>query len=265
MEKRRVIVADICDVIEEFAPLSYQENYDNAGLIIGHRDTEVKGILICLDVSQAAIEKAILLGANMIVSHHPLIFNAVKKINYESQNSLCIVDAIRNNIAIYAAHTNIDSVKNGVSGMLAKKIGLNKCDFLSPADSNKTHGLGMVGDLVESYEEKDFLHYIKSKLNCKNIRFSSLRGKKVNRVAVAGGACSEFLLNALQAGADVLITADAKYHEFQLYAKDIILVDAGHFETEECVKDVFLDIISKKFPTFAVRVFENEKNPVNYL
>lgn len=265
MTKEVVKVADICDIIEAFAPLSYQENYDNAGLIIGNRNTELKGVLICLDVTEETIDKAISLGFNMIVSHHPLIFNAVKKINYHSVNDKCIVKAIKNDIIIYAAHTNIDSVKNGVSGVLADKIGLINCDFLVPADENKTHGLGMIGDLASSIDERSFLLEVKSKLNCSAIRFSSLRGKDIKRVAVAGGACSEFLGLAAKAKADVFITADAKYHEFQLGGNDIILVDAGHFETEQYVKDVFLHIISKKIPTFAVSIFENEKNPVNYL
>ena len=114
-------VNDICRIMEDFAPLSYQETYDNAGLIIGSSDAVLTGILICLDVTESIIDEAMSLGFNMIISHHPLIFKGIKSITGKSYIENCLVKAIKNDIAIYAGHTNVDSVKEGVNGKIAEK------------------------------------------------------------------------------------------------------------------------------------------------
>jgi len=263
-----ITVQDICNLIEDVAPLSYQEAYDNAGLILGQRDRPLSGVLICLDVSEPVIDEAIRYGCNMIVSHHPLIFRGIKQIVGVGRVETCLVKAIRHDVAIYAGHTNLDAVINGVNGKIAAMIGLTNCRILSPvqsSDSSEIHGAGLVGALEQAMDEQALLNLIKKKFNCSCIRHSAFTGRLVQRMAICGGAGSEFLMEARKAGATVFLTGEARFHEFFTEGLDIMLVDAGHFETEQFTKALFFELISKKFPTFAVRISTVEKNPVHYL
>lgn len=130
-----MIVKDITTIIEEFAPLSYQESYDNSGLIVGNVHDEVTGILICLDCIEAILDEAITNKCNMIIAHHPIIFKGLKKLNGKNYIERTIIKAIKNNIAIYAVHTNLDNVKNGVSYKIAQKINVKNCQVLQPKKS----------------------------------------------------------------------------------------------------------------------------------
>jgi dinuclear metal center YbgI/SA1388 family protein len=263
-----ITVQDICSLLEDVAPLSYQEAYDNAGLMVGQRETAVTGVLICLDVTEPVIDEAIQLGYNLIVSHHPLIFNGLKNLTGPGRVEACLIKAIKHDLAIYASHTNMDAVINGVNGMMAKKIGLQQTRLLvsHPSEiTEESYGSGLVGELVTKMDEISFLKLIKKQFNCQSIRHSDFTGKPVRRVAVCGGSGSEFLSQARSAGATVFLTGEAHYHDFFTEGLDIMLVDAGHFETEQFTKELFFELISKKFPTFAVRISTAEKNPVNYL
>jgi len=265
-----VTVNDICRLLEDFAPLSYQETYDNAGLILGLRDVDLTGVLICLDVTEAVINEAIDLNFNMIVSHHPLIFKGIKSITGKNYIENCLVKAIKNDIAIYAGHTNVDSVRHGVNGKMAEKLGLQNCRILVPGAASgnidgEEYGLGMVGDLSSAESENEFLKRVKSTFCCERLRYSEPMGKLICKVAVCGGSGSEFIEQAKAAGADVFLTGEARYHDFFTKGQNILMIDAGHYETEQFTKEVFLDLISKKFPTFAVRISGSEKNPVYYL
>lgn len=259
-------VGDVCAVLESFAPLSLQESYDNAGLILGNQAQAVTGILIALDATLAVIDEAINLGCNMIVTHHPFIFKGLKTITGKNHTENCLIKAIRNDIAIYAGHTNVDAVRGGVNERMAEKLGLTDKAILVPVNRTECDcGLGMIGNLPTSLDEREFLELIKTIFRCERIRFSAPRGKKVQRVALCGGSGSEFLENALVSGADAYLTGEAKYHEFFTHADEILLVDAGHYETEQFTKDIFFEILSENFSTFAVRISEVETNPVHYL
>jgi dinuclear metal center YbgI/SA1388 family protein len=259
-------IGDVCEVLESFAPLSLQESYDNAGLILGKRTQVVSGILIALDATLDVIDEAVSLGYNLIVSHHPFIFKGLKTITGSNHTENCLIKAIRNDIAIYAGHTNVDSVRGGVNERMAEKLGLTDTSILVPISGKDCDcGLGMIGSLPTSLSEVDFLNLIKITFKCERIRFSALRGKYIQKVALCGGSGSEFLENALACGADAYLTGEAKYHEFFTHASEIVLIDAGHFETEQFTKDIFFEILSENFSTFAVRISEVETNPVHYL
>jgi len=264
-----ITVNDICSLLEEFAPLSYQETYDNAGLILGSRDVELTGVLVCLDVTETVIDEAIGLGYNMIVSHHPLIFKGIKTITGKNHIENCLVKAIKNDIVLYAGHTNVDSFRKGVNGKIAEKLGLLNCRILVPCaltDSNgEEYGLGMVGNLPFAESENDFLIRVKKTFHCQRLRYSEPTGKLVHKVAVCGGSGSEFIEQAKAAGADVFLTGEARFHDFFTKGQNILMIDAGHYETEQFTKEVFFDLISKNFPTFAIRISEAEINPVYYL
>ena len=128
----KVTVNDICQTLEEFAPLALQESYDNAGLQIGNRSTELTGVLLCIDITEEVVQEAMDNNCNMIVSHHPLVFGGLKSITGRNLVERCVISAIKNDIAIYACHTNIDSVSEGVSMRMANKLGLDKCKILKP-------------------------------------------------------------------------------------------------------------------------------------
>lgn len=264
-----ITVQDICTLIEDFAPLSCQESYDNAGLIIGKPDMLLKGVLVSLDVTEDVIDEAIGLGYNMIVSHHPLIFKGIKTITGNGRVDECIMKAVKNDIAIYAGHTNVDSVIEGVNGKIADKLGLINTNILVPGASASLpdfkYGLGIIGDLKIPLTEEEFLLNIKKIFKCDMLCHSAYTGKKVKRIALCGGAGSEFLECARRGGATVFLTGEAHFHEFFTEGLGIMLVVAGHYETEQFTKEIFFNLISKKFPKFAVQISKMEKNPVLYL
>jgi len=362
-------VKSICELIEEVAPLALQESYDNAGLLVGNSQMEVTSVLVCIDITEEVLAEAIQKKCNLIISHHPLIFSGLKRLVGQNDVQRCVITAVKNDIAIYAAHTNLDNVLEGVNGKIADKIGLvnrrilqpkqeallklvtyvpqlhsyavrqaifeagagqignyDACSFNSEGtgtfrandeaqpfvgEINKMHsepetrvevvlpeylkykvleallkahpyeepaydfiplknawntvGTGIVGELETEEDELVFLNQIKVLFNQPSIRYTKLLGKKIKRVAVCGGSGSSFLSDALKVNADVYISGDFKYHEFFDAQNRILIADIGHFESEQFTKDIFLEIISKKMPTFAVQISDIKTNPINYL
>lgn len=261
-------VSDVCRQIENFAPLSLQESYDNAGLLLGNPEDELKGVLICLDVSEAVVDEAIALNYNMIVAHHPLIFRGLKHITGETAIERCVIKAIQHQIAVYAGHTNVDSVINGVNTKICEKLGLKQTLILVPKDGLQDFpsvGSGMIGVLPQAMNELDFLTLVKNTFHCKMLRHTALSGKSIQKVAVCGGSGSEFIDWAVAQKADAFITADIKYHAFAEVPSGLLLIDAGHYETEQYTKEIFFDLLSKNISTFAIQISKGEQNPVNYI
>lgn len=360
---------EITSHLESIAPLSYQESYDNAGLICGHHDMEITGAIICLDSTEAVIDEAIASKCNLVIAHHPIVFSGLKKFNGKNYVERVIIKAIQNNIAIYAAHTNLDNVFDGVNAKIAEKLGLTNCSILSPqhntlkklitlcpeekaemvrealfeagagaignynecsfntngigtfkagansnpfvgeigkqhkeketkievvfptylesrllkalflahpyeevpydliplSNSNSSVGAGMLGELPAEMNEDDFLNHLKKVMKAKGIRFTALRGKNVKKVAICGGSGSFLLKNAITAGADVFVTADFKYHQFFDAENQIIIADIGHYESEQYTGELFYEILSRKFTTFALHLSKINTNPINYL
>lgn len=257
-------VKDCISEIEKIAPLRYQEPYDNAGLIIGNPNDKVTNILITLDVTEAVLQEAISCKADLIISHHPLIFKGIKKINGNSETERCIQLAIKNNIAIYACHTNIDSVNTGVNAKICEKLGITNTAILKPTE-NETVGEGMIGELPEAMDTKEFLQRIKQTFGCGVIRHTAIIRNTVKRIAVCGGSGSFLIEDAIQNKADMFITADVKYHDFFLAENKVIIADIGHFESEQFTKELFYEILKKKFYTFAIQISKVSTNPINYL
>lgn len=260
-----ITVQDICQTLEAFAPLNLQESYDNAGLLVGELDTPVRAVLVCLDVTESVMEEAVAKGCNMVVSHHPLIFKGVKAITGPDRITRCLIKAIQHNIALYACHTNADSVFDGVNGRMAEMLHLQDCRILASKPGETHVGLGMLGRLNTPMPVESFLQEVKRVFNVHTLRHSGYEVNSVIRtVALCGGSGSEFYADAKRAGADVFITADVKFHEFFTQGSPVLLVDAGHFETEQFTKALFVELLSKKFPTFAVHISTAETNPVHY-
>lgn len=362
-------IQDLTQYLEEIAPLAYQESYDNAGLIVGSNAKEIHKVLISLDCTEEIVDEAIANQCDLIISHHPIVFKGLKKFNGTNYVERVIIKAIENKIAIYAIHTNLDSVLNGVNGKIGQKIGLQNCEILSPkigllkklvffvplafadavktaiyhagagsignysecsfqvkgtgtfkaneksnpfiGEKNQLHqeeemrvemiypsvvqkkiltalwashpyeevaydiysienghqevGSGMIGELPEELSGLAFLQHLKNKMGLTVIRHTQILPKKIKKVAVCGGSGSFLLSKAIQAKADVLVTADFKYHEFFDADHKILIADIGHFESEQYTQELLMEIITNKFPNFAVRLTGNNTNPIKYL
>jgi dinuclear metal center YbgI/SA1388 family protein len=259
-------IKDILAILETIAPPSLQESYDNAGLIVGDRETEVSGVLFCLDSTEAIIAEAIQKGCNLVVAHHPIVFKGLKRLNGTNYVERTVITAIRNGIAIYAIHTNLDNVQyRGVNEKIAQKIGLLDTRILAPKNGLSQVGAGLIGRLPAPKEAFAFLQHLKSALQTPCIRHTAVCNRPIQIVAVCGGAGSFLLPDALRAGADVFVTADFKYHEFFDAENQLIIADIGHYESEQFTIELLFEIIHEKYPTFALHCTELNTNPVHYL
>jgi dinuclear metal center YbgI/SA1388 family protein len=359
----------IIQFLEEKAHPSLQEGYDNSGLICGHPSMEITGAIICLDSTEEIIDEAIRHGYNLVIAHHPIVFSGLKKLNGKNYIERTIIKAIKNDIAIYAIHTNLDNIIHGVNAKIAEKIGLINCRILSPMknkllklstyvphehadkvkealfnagaghignysecsfstqgegtfkggdgsnpvygeknirfkaqetkievilESHKQHqvfralqeahpyeevayeiislvnnfqdtGAGMIGELEEEIDVQYFLKSLKTKMKTDCIRHTKLSSQSIKKVALCGGAGSFLLEDAKRAGADIFITGDFKYHQFFDADGSLVIADIGHYESEQFTIELLGDWLSEKFPTFALRLTENNTNPINYL
>lgn len=280
----------IADIIEEFAPLTLQASYDNAGFVVGNRNTIVSGVLLAVDVTEQVVEEAIELGVNMIITHHPIIFNPLKRLTSSTYIEKCVEMAIKNDIILYAAHTNLDSTPQGMSWRVGEILGLRNMKVLSATSTDQTAGYGVVGDVDENWEAKhcetkhcetkqcdikqhdiktwdtkDYIKYVGQKLGCKSLRYSDITHSECRRVAICTGSGASLMGDVKRSGADLYITADLKYNDFMTPSGDYTVVDVGHYESEYCAIDILFDILSKKIINFAVHKSRCTRNPINYI
>jgi len=340
-------IKELIQCLERLAPLSLQESYDNSGLLIGSPGKEVHKALIALDVTHAVMDEAIAKGAGLIIAHHPLIFKTLKKLQGGNLVEDLVIKAIKNDVAVYAIHTNLDNVSGGKlkkvvvfvpeshldqvrTAMMEAGAGhignYSHCSFVSHGEGsfkalegthpfvgkqgelhyekearletivpdtllnnvlqamravhpyeevafdiydleNKsiTTGSGMTGELPEAMDPLDFLSMVKTRLGALAIRHGWLIDRKVKKVAICGGSGSFLMEKAFRRGADAFVTADLKYHDFFFYQNQMILVDAGHYETEQFTKELIFDYLKEKFPTFALQISEENTNPVSFM
>ncbi len=254
---------EICNIIESEYPKFSQEVWDNSGLLIDNENAEIKGILICFDITENTITEAIEKNCNFIISHHPLFINGLKKISSETYTERVIRKAIKNDIAIYCCHTPVDKSKNGISFKMAELLELENVDFLSK-DTDKEFGLGIIGELKEALNPIDFIQYVKDKFSLPLIRHSQLPENKIKTVAFCGGSGASLIGCAINKKADAYICGDIKHHDYFSGLDGLLLIDAGHFETEVNIKDLFFSVFSKKIPNFVVYLAKTDKSPINY-
>ena len=255
-------VKDIISVIEEFAPLSVQESWDNSGLCVGSPDDDVTSVLLGLDCTPALVDEAVAFGADMIVTHHPLIFKGVRKISPEDQTGEAIIKAIRAGISIYAAHTSADKVLAGVSGAMAERLGLKNVRILDE-DGDGT-GLGTVGEFEVPMTSEEAVAFVKERFGLKVLKASKPVDGKIERVAMCGGSGGSLIGEAMKSGAQLYISGDISYHNF-FTGPHFMIMDIGHYESEIEIVDILFSLIRKKLPTFAVRITQNvNSNPIYY-
>ncbi|MFM6924058.1 MAG: Nif3-like dinuclear metal center hexameric protein [Ferruginibacter sp.] len=361
-------IGEITSFLESVAAPSLQESYDNAGLLTGNNSWECTGIITTLDATEAVVQEAISRNCNLIVAHHPIIFGGLRKITGKNYVEQTVIAAIKNDIAIYAIHTNLDNILHGVNAAIADKLGLvnrrilqpkqdtlkklftfvpvefaenvrsaifnaggghisnySECSFnmagqgtfkpglgtnpftgkvgirhteeeikmemIFPAwqekailaamidahpyeevaydivsldNQNQQVGSGLLGELPEAISEKALLGLLKQKFNLSVIRHTPLLGRSVRTIALCGGAGSFLTGTAVAAGADFYITGDVKYHEFFDADNRLVIADIGHYESEQFTIDLLFDLLSQKFPTFAIQKTGVKTNPVHY-
>ncbi len=229
-------VQHLIDILEEIAPHSLAESWDNVGLLVGSAREPVRGVLLGLDPLPALLEEARRLDANLVITHHPLIFRPLPAIRTDRPPGRFIRDALAAGINVIGCHTNLDATTGGVSDVLAGRLGLTNITPLVPGDhgnGDAACGLGRLGDYNEPLPPADFLARLRDVLAPPWLLAAGPRPARVGRVAVCGGSCSEFAEQALQAGADVFVTAEVK-HAIARWAEEVGLwiIDAGHFATE---------------------------------
>ena len=253
---------EIIKVIEDFAPLSIQESWDNCGLCIGSPEDEVSSVLIGLDCTVELVDEAIRCGADMIVTHHPLIFSGLKKISPEDMVGAAVIKAVKAGICIYAAHTSADKVIAGVSGAMAARLGLTDIEILD--EDGEGTGLGAVGNLPAPVTAQEAISLVKERFSLRMIRTSAPIQGSVSRIAMCGGSGGSLIKAARNAGAQLYISGDISYHNF-FTPDDFMIMDIGHYESEIEIVDILFSLIKKNFPTFAVRITQNiNSNPIYY-
>lgn len=258
-----VTVNDILAYMETVAPRYMQYDWDNNGLLCGRRAKEVKKILIALDPFEEVCREAKNVGADLLLTHHPLIFSAPKAINDESDMGRAIMLLIQNDIAAVNAHTNLDCAPGGVNDTLAAVLGLKDIKIVDPKGDAVPYGLLRIGN-VENQSLDTFLTHVKQALCCQGLRYVD-GGKRVCTVAVGGGSCGSDLMDAVRAGCDTFVTADIKYNQFHdAKALGINLIDAGHFNTENPVMAVVAAKLRAEFPEIEVIESKIHKDCVNF-
>tara|TARA_Y100000991_G_scaffold143655_1_gene108436 strand:+ start:3508 stop:4602 length:1095 start_codon:yes stop_codon:yes gene_type:complete len=363
-----MLVRDVINFLDDYAPLVYSEDFDNTGLIVGDKNEKVTGIIICLDSTKEVIEEAIESKSNLIISFHPIIFNGLKQLSTGNYVNDSIILAIKNNISVFAIHTALDNSNIGVSMKLCEVLGISNKKVLIPKTKtikklttyipkndaiflknklfsvgagsigkydncsfsfegegtfkgneisnptigdklkdtiqnevcinitflkhleekvlcalkevhpyeeiayeittlenfNENIGMGMYGETSAPISERKFFELLKNKLGTSFLKHSKLLNKDINKVAVLAGSGSFGIEMAISVKADVYVTADLKYHDYFKAENSILLVDVGHYESEQFTKYLLYDILTKKFPNFEIALAKTNTNPVKY-
>jgi len=253
-------VGEILKFVETLAPSSMKMEWDNVGLLCGSKAAEVTKILVALDPFEGVCREALDIGAQLIVTHHPLIFRAPRAITDDTSVGRSIMLLCRNGISAINAHTNLDQVPGGVNDVLASRLGLENVQIINPVDG---YGLLRCGE-VKLQPMEDFLAVVKAQLGCSGLRYVN-SGKPVHKVAVGGGACADEMMEAFRADCDTFVTADVKYNQFwDAFDLGMNLIDAGHFYTENPVVAVLAEKIAAAFPDVQVEISQTHTDCVKY-
>ena len=259
-------VGDVLKFVESFAPNYMKESWDNVGLLCGSKRTPVTKVLVALDPFEGVCREAADWGAQLIVTHHPLIFQPPKSITDETSVGRAIMALCAAGISAINAHTNLDCTPGGVNDVLASTLGLRDVQVIAPTGTNEEglpYGLLRCGS-VDPQPLADFLLKVKTALGCEGIRYVNPE-KLVSKVAVGGGSCAGAMLDALAAGCDTFVTADVRYNQFW-DAQDLglNLIDAGHFQTENPVVPVLAQKIAAAFPQVQVKISETHTDCMKF-
>ena len=251
-------VADILAFLDTLAPRSLKMDWDNCGLLCGRPGREVRRILVALDPFDTVIDEAIRVKADLLVTHHPLIFrNGLMAVNEDTEAGRCVLKLVENGIAAINAHTNLDISPGGINDVLAQTLGLNGIETIGE------EGLLRRGT-VPAQPLPQFLAHVKQALGCDGLRYVD-GGRPVATVAVGGGACADEMEEALSAGCDTFVTSDVKYNQFRTaFQLGLNLIDAGHFHTENPAMPVLRDRLQAAFPEVEVLFSDSHRDCMKF-
>lgn len=260
-------IKDIIGIMEEFAPKTLKEDFDNVGLMVGDRNKEVKKILLALDCTLDVIQEAKEKNVELIITHHPLIFRKPSSITTDTLIGKKIIELIKNDISLYSSHTNLDSAENGLNETIVNLLGYSTNELIevNKMARNDNEGLGRIVRLEDFIKLEDLIEDIKEKLNVKSLKL--VKGcEKVKNIAIINGSGSDFFEKAYKKGADCIITGDTTYH----YASDykelgVSIIDTGHFSSEWIV---FLQVINKltdKLQDIEILISTKSEDPYTFV
>ena len=265
---KSVNIKEVVNALERFAPLPLQEGFDNAGLQVGLTETqEVSGALLCLDVTEKVVDEAVALGCNLIVSHHPLLFHALKKITGKDDVQRAVVKAIKHDITVVSMHTNMDNALGGVNYRIAGKMGLQDIRFFGPEKlADGVQGAsGVIGKLKEPMAARDFLNMVKQRFGVDCIQANQLLHRPISKVAICGGAGAFLLNDAIAEGADAFVTGEMHYHDFFGHEQEIQIAVIGHYQSEQYTSEIFKEIIERECPGVKCFLTKIHTNPIIYI
>ncbi len=251
-------VSDILHFVESLAPRSLKMDWDNVGLNCGSKTAPVRKILVALDPFEHVCREAVEFGADLLVTHHPLIFQPWPAVTDEAAISRGLIDLIKHDISHICAHTNLDCAPGGVNDVLAAALGLENVESLG------AYGGMMRCGYVPEQSLEEFLGFVKERLHCEGLRYCD-GGKLVRKVAVGGGSCSDGLYDTVLAGCDTFVTSDVKYNSFwDAKEQGVSLIDAGHFHTENPVVAMLAEKIQARFPDVEVKISESHRDCMKF-
>ncbi len=262
----------IMNRLDDWIPPSSAQPYDNVGLQVGDPDANVVRAIVALDLTPAILDEAIESSAQLIVTHHPLLFKGLKRIDTTDLIGNLVYRLVANGIAVVATHTNLDAAADGVSAKLAELLGLVNHRFLEPLESDPSSdnlGLGMIGELTRSEDLASFLQRVCETLKLPAVRYAGDRATTISSVAVCGGAGGDLVAAAIESGADAYVTADLSYHTFfevlgASGTHKMALIDAGHYETESETEALLVDWLTAHLPDVDWRRTTHRSSPIKY-
>lgn len=255
-------VQEVFHALEDFAPLALQDSFDNAGLQIGLTgDVDATGVLLSLDVTEDVVAEAVQRGCNVVVSHHPLLFHPLKSITDDDYVGRTVMSAIRHGIALYAAHTNLDNAPGGVNHKMAERLGLTDLCWLQPK-SGLDAGSGLVGMLPKALPAHEFISMVADTFKVPCVRHNHAAQPYISRVALCGGAGAFLISDAISQRADAFITGEIGYHRFFGHEADLLLMEIGHYESEQYTLEILHDILHRACPELRIVYTELQTNPI---
>jgi dinuclear metal center YbgI/SA1388 family protein len=262
-------VKDIYEFLDGKVPFASQMSFDNAGFLVGHGEGQVKRVLVALDITEQVAQEAAQVGAQLIVSHHPVIWEGAKSVTDGTILGRKLLALVENGLAAICAHTNLDAARGGVNDALAAALGLTDTALLKTYGTypdGTAYGIERTGSLTGGLLSLvEFAAQVKEKLGSNGVRYVDA-DRPVQKVAVGGGSCSSSMRDVLAAGCDTFVTADVKYDGFlDAKAMGLNLIDAGHYPTENVVCPVLASWLREGFPEVEILLSQCHKEVFSYL
>ena len=284
---------EIKSFLEGMAPLAVQESWDNSGLQIGCSDKDIHKVMVCLDLTEAVLDEAEAIGADLVISHHPLIFKGLKSISGSTYQERCVRKTILSDIAVYSAHTSLDNILGGVNHKIASLLGLSSLRWLDSGESAegcdekcggaaegkcgesaegkcggadalaRASGSGLIGELKEPVAAAEFLSTVKTIFSVKALKHSPLPSTTIRSVALCGGAGAFLLPQAVAKGADCFISGEFHYHDY--FDPGTLLIELGHYESEQFTQDLLKESLERAFPELEIVKTSVNTNPQEWL